>query len=521
MTRTAPRSAGLGRTFWPIFLGGSVVLGALLGARAAEAETKPQAQTAPNRRGVERVLVVVDGGHRGAEAERVRAAFVDHGFVRADHVVLARDATPASLARAVEESAKLSALHPAREVLLLTVVVGKAGEARGSFLLGDTQKPLDELFAALAEVPAIARVAFSDLCDARATRGFAISAGTSSAHLAATGPCSSPSSTDTWLTGLGGAADTNDDHQTSVAESFQFLVEEARARGEADVSVTASTARDPAFDVVLTQDTSFVDAAELVLPRLAHGEIPPLYRFFVQGEVTPFAEAHPRETREVRVLVPTGRLVVHVLAGEDSRGLDLRVSATELHHLGLTEGRWMSPAVLGNDAGVLSKPLHEASVAYGGALAGYATVAHGGGLRYAYAHPTYAFTVVGTAFLAGTSSAENENLYTVFGLRARAERRYFSGAPFVAVGAGLVGELALQSVRRKDASELAQTGYPIEERYRAGAVGPELFVNLRTTVGGTSFFGAELAAVFPFAPVAGQLQAFPRLEGALYAGLGF
>lgn len=486
-------------------------------------------------RGTERVLLVIHGGGRAEGATRARDAFVEHGFVRADHTVVARATTAEGLAGAMADVRAMAARHTPREVLLLAVIVGRPGDAAGETLrLGDgtsTVGPtvlVGDVLASLADIPAIARVAFTDVCEAGAAASRdALSLGVERGvvHLRARGTCH----LERWLTGLGGAADENDDRRTTVAESYQFLREEGRAGdGPANPHVTVPTTadaptglRDPALDVILSQDTSFMNAAELVVPRVIVGEHAPLYRVFVYGETVPFAEAHARENRDVRIQVPKGRLVLHVLGEDEARGLDLRVSATEVRHIGPTEGRAMSAELLAQDRGVLSKPVHEVTVAYGGALGGYAVVAHGGGLRYAYAHPTYAFSMVGTAFLAGTSTVENENLYTVFGARARAERRFFSGVPLVAIGAGFVGELSLQSVRRKDASVLAQTGYPVEERYRAGGFGPEVFAALRTTVGGTSFFGLEVAAVFPFAPVGENLQAFPRLEGSLYAGLGF
>ncbi len=496
----------------------TLVLASLVVSLAVARSASAEADT----RGSERVLLIVDGGGRAREAARVREAFVDHGFVRSDHVVLVPDATAETLARAVTLAGDLSSRYEARKVLLLSVVLGKKGTDRAT--------PTDDLgpiYASLDAVPAIARVAFSDACGT-GRRTLSIRRTKGVLHVDARGECAAPSMVDTWLTGLGGAADANDDHRLTVAEAFEHVREEACARGEAPN--VSGMPREPAFDIILTHDASFADSAELVLPK-SPGEgacrprppnaHPPLYRFFVYGEAAPFAEARLSDDREVRVRVPAGRIVVHVLRDEEARGLDLRLSAAEVRHLSLTEGRHFSAETLARDRGQLTDPLREMSVRYGGALGGYADVAHGGSLSYSYAHPTYAYSLVATAILAGTSTAENENLYTVFGARARVERRFFSGVPMVAIGAGLVGELALQSLRRKDPSPLAQTGYPIEERYRAGAVGPELFANLRTTVGGTSFFGVELAAVFPFAPVASSLQAFPRLEGCLYAGLAF
>jgi len=451
------------------------------------------------------VLLVVDGGDTPGMAEQVGLAFADHGFVSSSRVLTAHDARDGTLNAAAAYVRALSASVAARDLLLLVVVL--EGQGKGT-------SAGDKIAKKLEDIPAIARVVVSRSCDA--PPALRVARGDGHLRVALGGPCGETDLMPTFLLGQGGAADIDDDHMVTVAEAVQHVADEAKAAGRPLALSVDRTA--PELGIVLGHDASFPDGAELVLPRAKH---PPLYRMYEHGESAPFALAYGRTDRDVRVRVPSGRLVVHVLSPNADRGLDLRVGKAEVSHLGPTEGRAMDRALLDADKGVLSKAIHELSVAYGGALGGYASFAHGAALRYAYAHPTYAFSLVGSAALGGTSNAQNENLYTVFGARVRAERRFFSGTPLVGLGAGFVGELALQSLHRNDASLLAGTGYAVIERYRAGAFGPEVFANVRTTVGGTSFFGAEVAGLFPFAPSGSTLQAYPRLEASLYAGLCF
>lgn len=464
------------------------------------------APPAPAGRGRERVLLVVDDGDGYELAERTRDAFVERGFVRADRVVVVHERSAHALATAIGTIDAHAAGIAPRDLTLFAVVLSGTGAGA---------ETADEVAQRLAKVPAIARVVLSRACDAAPQAR--VSRGEGHLRVALGGTCGEADPMRTLLLGQGGAADVDDDHLVTVAEAVQFVADEAQA---ARLPLAIAVDRTPPeLGIVLGHDASFPEGAELVLPRSPR---PAFYRIYVHGEAHPVAVAHARTDRDVRVRVPVGRLVVHALAARGARGIDLRIGKAEVNHLGETEGRAMERADLDADGGVLTKPVHELSVAYGGGLGGYASFSHGAALRYSYAMPTHAFSVVGSAALGGTENPVNENLFTTFGLRVRAERRFFSGTPLVAFGAGLVGELPLQSLHRNDASLVAGTGYAVIERYRAGAFGPEVYANLRTTVGGTSFFGAEVAAVFPFAPSStDNLQSYPRLEGSLYAGLCF
>ncbi len=473
---------------------------AVVAAAFASAPSLAHAEADLAARGRERVLLVLSSPDRDTEARVVREAFVDHGWLREDRVVLAHlDDHEA----AIEKARKAVEGRAPREVTVLTVVLAHDDVA---YAPPDPQK-----------IPAIARVAFVDRCGEGAPT-VVVGADEPDVTVAASGPCGRASATALFLQGMGGAADVDDDRLVTVAEAVEYLGSELAARGTPP-RATSTAAGSPLLGVVLGHDASYPDSAEISLPRQAGPAW--RYTFFRFGERAPFATAFSRPGREVRVRVPAGRIIVHVREGGRSRGVDLRVSGAELHHLATTEGRTMQPEELEAYAGSLGKPYHEVAVAYSGALGGYASFAHGASLRYAYAHADWAAGFLGTAHLAGNSSAENENLFTVFGARGRVERRVALGAPTIGFGGGLAVELALQTVRRRDGASLAQTGYPLEERYRAATAGPELFVHGRTTIGGTSFLGAELAAVFPFAPRGESLQAFPRLEGSIYAGLGF
>ncbi len=483
----------------------SLCLAPATAAAAHEPATRPKTSDTPGR-GRERILLVVDGGGAPGLASRVIAAFTDHGFVQPTRVVMAFDSSNESLDSAATTVDSLAEKIAPKDLLVLAVVLEGPGRTNAA----------DRVATRLGKTPAIARVLVSRSCAGAPSVGVAKADGVLRVSLG--GACASE--TDpmrAFLLGQGGAADVDDDHFVTAAEAVQFVADEAQANGSPfATTIDASPAE---LGIVLGHDASFPDSAELVLPR--SGSPTARYRMYVQGENEPFAVVHARVDRDVRVRVPATRLVVHVLSAQGSRGLDLRIGPAEVNHIGPTEGRAMDRDLLDRDRGTLTKAINELSVAYGGGLGGYATFAHGAALRYSYAHPTYALSIAGTVALGGTSNSENENLYTLFGARVRAERRFFTGVPLVAVGAGFVGELALQSLHRTDSTALAGTGYAVIERYRAGAFGPELFANLRTTVGGTSFFGAELAAVFPFAPTGPSLQAYPRLEGSLYAGLCF
>ncbi|MFO0643760.1 MAG: hypothetical protein U0183_31325 [Polyangiaceae bacterium] len=477
----------------------SAIKAALLFAALASTPAFARAESASPARGRERLLVVLSAPDRDVEARAVRDAFVDHGWIPEGRAVLAHlDEHEAALARARETATRI----PPRELTVIAVVLTHEGSTRAP---------------SPAEIPAIARVAFVDRCGATAPE-LSVDAEGADLTVRAEGPCGEGSATSLFLQAMGGAGDVDDDRHVTAAETVAYLTSELAARGTPP-KATSRAGSSPLLGVVLGHDASYPDSAEISLPR----EPGPAwrYRFFRFGERAPFATAFSRPDREVRVRVPKGRIIVHVREGTRSRGVDLRVSGAELHHLALTEGRTMPPEDLEAYAGSLEKPYHEVAVAYSGALGGYASFAHGASLRYAYAHADWAAGFMGTAHLAGNTNAENENLFTLFGVRGRVERRVALGAPTIGFGGGLAVELTLQTVRRRDGAALAQTGYPLEERYRAATAGPELFVHGRTTIGGTSFLGAELAAVFPFAPQGESLQAFPRLEGSIYAGLGF
>ncbi len=164
---------------------------------------------------------------------------------------------------------------------------------------------------------------------------------------------------------------------------------------------------------------------------------------------------------------------------------------------------------------------HEISVSYGASLGGYAAKAHGGMLRYSHALGDYAVGLVATASLGGEDLQATENLVTIFGLRARAERRFFSGTPLLAIGIGPVAEVIAQTLRRLDAASLAQPTYTAERDFRAVGGGGEAYASLRGSLGGTAFFGGELGFSLLFANTGSRLTPFPRGELSLFAGLVF
>ncbi len=501
---------------------GSVAL-VLLGARGfAHAADPATLSTSAKKdtRGTVRMLLVVGGKGRDADVRRTVETFVDHGFVRPARVVAVPDASRARVRKAFADLLRVSERYEVEDVMLTVVVAGKgSGDA---LTLDDGPLPLTEVLTLARDFPAQLRVVMSDLCDPALPTSSVpeISLGRPPGFpswLRAHGACTSPSATDDLLIGLDAAADSDQNHRITVGEAFAYVAKQANERGGV---LTTGAFLDPAGEVVLTHDEQ--PTAEVVLLR-GSGTT---YRFFRYGEVASFAEVHSLPDRDVRVRVPSGRVVVHAIRGpqgeQDASGaVELRLSAGEIRFFGPNEPHGTPREQLAQEGGALTHAMHEVSVAYGGGLGGYTGVSHGGMLRYAYAHDTYAFMFVGTAALTGETTQANENLLTVFGGRARVERRFFSGAPKLSLGAGVMGELVAQTLRRRDSGDILLTGYATEERRRAGGVGGEVYASLRTTIGGTSFFGAEISAVFPALPFGDTLKVFPRVEGSAYAGLSF
>lgn len=490
----------------PVRLAGvALAATALLGAPPAEAL---------GPRGSVRVLVVVGGEGRDAEVSRTIDTFVEGGFVRRERAIALPRATQAAVGEGFVRARSLAERFAPEEVFLVVVALGEAPDSEGESIgLADGPLALSTVNALSREIPAALHLLVSDLCERR-PRPTELAFGRLTAGpiwLRARGSCGGPSLATDWLTGLQAAADRNNDRRITVGESYAYMAAQAAERGAVN---TTGPFDDPASEVILTHDA--LPATEIALRR-GRGIT---FRFFEHGTVEPFAEVRSLDDRDVRVRVPPTRLVVHAL-DERGRGgaLELRMAEGGQRFLSAGEVRAEDPAVLAHEGGALRRANHEVAVSYGIGAGGYASGQHGGSLRYAYASGPYALQLVGTAALAGNSSATNENLFTVFGGRLRAERRLLSGAPLLALGAGVVAEFTAQTLRRQDAARLLPTGYPTEERYRALAIGPEVYASLRTTVGGTSFFGVEVGGVFPIVQVGDTLRTFPRVEGSLFAGL--
>ncbi len=469
-------------------------------------------------RGAVRVLVVLGGQGRDAEVARTVDTFVEAGFVRHERAIAVPHASQATAGEGLTRARALAERFAPEDVFLVVVALGERppeerDDAGDALALADGPLPLSTVTTLAREIPAALHLVMSDVCERR-ERPTELALGRPAGGptwLRARGTCSARTLATDWLTGLEAAADRNGDHRVTLGESYAYVAAQAAERGA--VSTTGPFV-DPASEVVLTHDAA--PATEIALRR-GRGVT---FRFFEHGRVEPFAEVRSLADRDVRVRVPPTRLVVHAL---DERGragaLELRMTAGSQRFLSAAEVRAEDPAVLAREGGALTRANHEVSVSYGAGAGGYASVAHGGTLRYAYASGAHALQLVGTAALAGNTSDANENLFTIFGARFRAERRWLSGVPLLTVGVGAVGEFAAQTLRRNDAARLLAAGYPTEARFRAAAAGPELYASLRTTIGGTSFFGVELGGVFPVVRVGDSLQMMPRAEGSLFAGL--
>ncbi len=482
-------------------------------------------------RGGVRVLVVLGGPGRDAEVSRTVETFVRGGFVRPGRAIAVPHATQAQVGEAFARARSLAERFAPEEVFLVVVALGESPvptEPGEALALTDGPLPLATLATLSRDLPAALHLLVSEVCEQRdgpTELALGRLAG-GPTWLRARSPCGGrptssslpetpgsppPSLATDWLTGLEAAADRNDDHRVTLGESYAYVAAQAAERGPVS---TTGPFLDPASEIVLTHDAP--PATEIALRR-GRGIT---YRFFEHGRIPPFAEVRSLADREVRVRVPPTRLVVHAL---DERGragaIELRMTSGSLHFLSAADVRAEAPSVLGREGGALTRANHEVSVSYGAGVGGYASVAHGGTLRYAYASDRYALQLAGTAALAGNTTTANENLFTVFGARLRAERRWLSGAPLLAVGVGVVGEFAVQTLRRTDSARVLAAGYPTEQRFRAAGAGPEVYASLRTTIGGTSFFGLEVGGAFPLVPVGESFRMFPRAEGSVFAGL--
>lgn len=485
-------------------LGAGVVAAALGVSGPARASAK---------RGTARVLLVLGGPGRNEDVARAAAVFAERGFVPRERIVAVPDATQPSVSAGFSAARQLASRFAPEEVLLVVVAVGEGD--RETIALRDGPLHLGTVTTLGGDIPAALHVVVTEVCERGAQTSPELWLGRPErgpTWLRVSGPCGGRSLTADWLTGLEGAADTNADRRITLGESYAFVASQAAERGGVR---TGGPFVDEASAAVLTHDAE--PSTELSLRR-GRGIT---YRVFEYGALTPLVEVRSLDSRDVRVQVPPGRLVVHVFGGGRSGALELRMERGELRYLGPEESRPEAAETLAREGGALSRASHEFSASYGGALGGYASFAHGGAVRYAYASASgaYAAQLVGTAVLAGESSAVNENILTTFGARLRLERRFFTGTPLLAIGVGAIGEVVAQSLRRLDANQVLLTGYPTEERRRAAGGGPELYTSLRTTVGGTSFFGAELSGSLPVLRMGETLRVFPRLEGSLFAGL--
>jgi hypothetical protein len=492
-------------------LAGLLATGALVGGSPAHAL---------GPRGAVRVLLVLGGPGRDAEVARTVDTFVQGGFVRPERAIAVPHASQAAVGEGFKRARALAERFAPEEVFVVVVALGESpvraadrGDGGDALALADGPLPLGTVTTLGRDIPAALHLVVSDVCERR-DRPTELALGRPAGGptwLRARSTCGAPSLATDWLTGLEAAADRNGDHRVTLGESYAYVAAQAAERGA--VRSTGPFV-DPASEVVLTHDAP--PATEIALRR-GRGIT---FRFFEHGHVEPFAEVRSLADRDVRVRVPATRLVVHAL---DERGragaLELRMTSGSQRFLSAEEVRAEDPAVLAREGGALTRANHEVSVSYGAGAGGYASVAHGGTLRYAYASGPYALQLVGTAALAGNTNAANENLFTVFGPRLRAERRWLSGVPLLAVGVGVASEFAVQTLRRNDSARLLAAGYPTEERFRAAGAGPEVYASLRTTIGGTSFFGLELGGVFPVVRVGESLRMFPRAEGSLFAGL--
>ncbi|AKU99332.1 hypothetical protein AKJ09_05996 [Labilithrix luteola] len=147
-------------------------------------------------------------------------------------------------------------------------------------------------------------------------------------------------------------------------------------------------------------------------------------------------------------------------------------------------------------------------------------------VRYAYSFGRWALAFGGALEMANAEGEiTSEKTVTPMGTVA-VEPRWTLGRTLLRVGGGLRAGAIMQTITRKDASEIGRAGYPAESKNTAFVWGPEVYVALRLlstrseSVAGL-FLDLEARGNLSFFQRADSLEAVPAVFGGISAGLRF
>lgn len=441
--------------------------------------------------------------HSQNDAARMRDVMTRLGGVKAEHAILVQEATPESLAIAVDRATSIARTQSPDQVTLFFYFSGHGDHEALHF--GPRVVPLKDIDAALSRIPARFRLFISDACRNEAairSKGFSseepfpIRLDTSGAasgavwlHASADGEVAQESDelggavfTYYLVSGMAGAADTNGDGRVTLSESYSYaysqtLLRTARASGVVQRPSAEFNVHEGA-PVVLTllSQTSL-----LRFPKAADAH----YIVYGQGSRSVVGDLYGSAERAVALALPAGRYIVQRRAQGASGAAEISLGAREERALENQDFRSVKEELLARKGGEVDLEPNELSVGFALTTSRIADFGQALNLRYARNFEDFSLSAGaqgGIGRSTATADVQSAKL-TWVSLEALFELRFKLGDETLRLGLGPVGRYYAQTLTRSDAARLANASYPGERTYTAWAGGGQVLVGLRIPLG--------------------------------------
>jgi hypothetical protein len=480
--------------------------------------------------------------HADDDARSVRDVFVRLGGVAPEHALLLTDPSADELLHAIDRAAHIANGHPADEVLLLFYFSGHGDH--DTIHLGEERLPIDVVESRLEQVNASLRIVVLDACRTNDGRPKGFSAvdpfavvlppantakGVVRIHASADGEVAQESDelggavfTHYWVNGLSGAADTNNDSQITLGESYAYAYQQTLWRS----AISSGVAQRPlalielqeAAPLVLTRTVS-TSAIRFPLAADTH------YIVFGIGSETVVGDLWGAADHGVTLAVPPGHYIVHRRGNGTSSAAEVVVAQGEARALSSGDFVAFSEERLSRKGGDLVIHPDELSVGYG-AQATNDLIAFGQEVDVRYTHVSSGWDhwALGGGVHWGSGSLNtsywNTNLQWVGG-DLLLERRIPLGWPTLRIGAGATFDYVLQTLRRTDAAGLAGTPYATQENHQGALGGGRLAVGLRMPLSTRLWLDAEARGDVLGAEVAGAGTVLLGVSGRGAIGWAF
>lgn len=481
------------------------------------------------------------------DAARVRDVLVSMGGVEPKNAVVLLEPSAPELFGALDRLKAEAQKRKPEDVTLIFYFSGHGD--REAIHLGDSRVSISDLSSRLGQIPAALRIVVTDACRATRDKGmtaesaFPISlgqlpqaSGSVWINAASDGEAAQESDelqgaifTHSWLNGLRGAADANGDARVTLDESFAFahsqtLLRSAKSSGVLQKPEAVVTLKETA-PVVLTQTAARLATVSLPPARDTH------YLVYAAGAKSVIASIWGSGDRRTALAVPPGRYIVHrrmagaggiaqiaIGQGEERalEGPDFTSASLEA----LARKGELSDQEPDQVAAAPALRHHELSAGFAAGTSASSGFVQAPNVRYAYSFGRWALAVGGALEMANADGAvSSEKTLTPVGTIA-VEPRWTFGRTMLRIGGGLRAGAIVQTMTRKDASEIGRADYPAESKNTAFVWGPEIYVALRLL----SAKSETVAGLFVDLEGRGNLSLFQRADSlevvpAFFAGI--